>query len=105
MASRRTITCTANVLMINPGLDKSPKSRTTWATPGWLPREIGITLEGGNLICSEGDQLRPFRNYRATAIYELVGLVVDIKSAERQKRHLVSFIDGPFPCLMFLVTC
>ena len=94
MASRRTITQTANVLIINPGLEKYPKNRNLWNSPGWLPREIGVTLESGNLICNEAEQLRPFRNYRATSIYELVGLVVDIKSVERQKRHLISFIDG-----------
>ncbi|KAL6714377.1 poly(A)-specific ribonuclease [Lecanora helva] len=93
MASRRIISSTANVLMINPGLDKSPKSRSTWASRDWLPREVGVTTENGNLMCSEGDHLRPFRNYRGTAIYELVGLVVDVKSAERQKHHLISFID------------
>ena len=80
--------------MINPCLDKNPKHRSSWATPGWLPQEIGITLESGNLLCSEGAQLLPFRNYRGTAVYELVGLVVDVKSAERQNEHLVSFIDG-----------
>ena len=94
MASRRTVVQTANVLMINPGLEKNPKNRSLWANPGWLPREVGITLQSGNLICSEGEQLRSFRNYRATAIYELVGVVVDIKSAERQNHHLVSFVDG-----------
>ena len=97
MASRRTTTHAAEVLVINPGLDKSPKSRSTWATPGWLPHEIRITLEAGNLLCSEGEQLQPFRNYPATAIYELVGLVVDVRSADHQKHHLVAFIDGTYP--------
>ena len=103
MASRRTVTHIANVLIINPGLDKSPKSRGTWANPDWVPRELGITLEGGNLICSEGEKLSPFRNYRSTAIYELVGLVVDVKSAERQKHHLISFIDGSSLYALLLV--
>lgn len=94
MTSQRAFTRSADVLMVNPGLDKNPHSRSMWATPGWLPREVGITVEGGNLMCSEGEQLRPFRNYRATTVYELVGLVVDITSAERQKHHLISFIDG-----------
>ena len=102
MTSRRTIKSTANVLIINPGLDKIPKARSIWATHGWLPREIGVTIENGSLVCSEGDGLRPFRSYRSTAIYELVGLVVDIKSAERQKHHLISFIDGLIPVLLAL---
>ena len=105
MASRRTITSTANVLIINSGLDKNPKSRSIWATPGWLPREIGVTTESGNLVCSEGDGLRPFRIYRSTAIYELVGLVVDVKSTERQKHHLISFIDGALSHPLLMAAC
>lgn len=96
MTSQRAFTRSADVLIINPGLDKSPHSRSLWATSNWLPPEVGITVEGGNLMCSEGEQLRPFRNYRATTIYELVGLVVNIASAERQKHHLISFIDGKY---------
>ena len=85
------------MLVINAGLDKSPKHRQTWAQPGWLPREIGITIEGGNTVVSEGDQLRTFRNYRSMVVYELVGLVADVTSAERQKSHLVSFVNGLSP--------
>lgn len=67
-----------------------------WATPGWLPQEIGITVEGNNLMCHEGDQLNPFRNYRATSIFELVGVIANVASGprERRKEHLVSFVDG-----------
>jgi PAB-dependent poly(A)-specific ribonuclease subunit 2 len=102
MTSQRAFTRSADVLIINPGLDKSPHSRNLWATPNWLPPEVGITVEGGNLMCSEGEQLRPFRNYRATTIYELVGLVVDIASVERQKHHLISFIDGTYYATLLL---
>ncbi len=103
MASQRTITTVAPVLMINAGLDKSPKSKQMWTTPGWLPREIGITIDGRNLMCHEGEQLRPFRNYRSTLIFELVGVVASIASGERerQKEHLVSFVDGEYPNLIF----
>lgn len=96
MASQRTITAVAPVLMINAGLDRSPKSKQLWTTPDWLPREIGITVDGRNLMCHEGEQLRPFRNYRSTLIFELVGIVANVTSGERerQKEHLVSFVDG-----------
>ena len=98
MASQRTITDLSDVLVINAGLDKSPKSRQAWATPGWLPQEIGITVEAGNITCNEGKQLQPFRNYRNTVMYELVGVVAEIAGVEPQKPHLVSFVDGWFPC-------
>lgn len=103
MASQRTITAVAPVLMINAGLEKSPKSKQMWMTPGWLPREIGITIEGRNLMCHEGEQLRPFRNYRQTMIFELVGVVADITSGERerQKEHLVSFVNGIVESLLY----
>ena len=50
------------------------------------------------MICLEGDQLHAFRHYRSTIIFELVGLVADIASGERQKSHLVSFVNGRFSC-------
>lgn len=80
--------------MINTGLDKSPKHKQIWAKPRWLPQEIGITIEGGNIRVLEGDSLQAFRYHRGTVIFELVGLVADVTSADRQKSHLVSFING-----------
>lgn len=80
--------------MINTGLDKSSKHKQVWAKPRWLPQEIGITIEGGNMRVLEGDSLQPFRYHRYTVVFELVGLVADVTSADRQKSHLVSFANG-----------
>ena len=80
--------------MINTGLDKSPKNKQLWTKPRWLPQEIGITIEGGNMRVLEGDSLQPFRYHRSTVVFELVGLVADVTSADRQKPHLVSFVNG-----------
>ena len=99
MTSHRTITRVSDVLIINAALDKSPKSRQLWANPDWLPREIGITIEGSNTMCIEGQQLQPFRNYRSTTVYELVGMVAEISGAESQNPHLVSFVDGSYSYL------
>ena len=65
-----------------------------WATQNWVPREIGIALEAMSIRCFEGDQIRNYRNYPSSEIYELVGIVVDIASSGRQKHHLISFVDG-----------
>ena len=80
--------------MINTGLDKSPKNKQIWAKPRWLPQEIGITLEGGNMRVLEGDSLQPFRYHRSTDVFELVGLLADVTSADQQKSHLVSYVNG-----------
>ena len=80
--------------MINTGLDKSSKNKQIWSKPHWLPQEIGITIEGGSMRILEGDSLQHFRYHRSTVIFELVGLVADVTSADRQQSHLVSFING-----------
>lgn len=101
MESQRNVVRVSDVLIINAGLEKSPKSRQLWANSGWLPHEIGITVEGNHIMCIEGQQLQPFRNYRSTTLYELVGLVAEISGAETQSSHLVSLIDGMYPCALF----
>ena len=101
MESQRNVVRVSDVLIINAGLEKSPKSRQLWANPGWLPQEIGITIEGNHIMCIEGQQLQPFRNYRSTTLYELVGLVAEISGTETQNSHLVSFINGMYPCALF----
>lgn len=101
MESQRTVVRVSDVLVINAGLEKSPKGRQLWANPGWVPQEIGVTVEGNQLMCHEGQQLQAFRNYRSTTIYELVGLVVEISGTDTQSSHLVSFIDGMHPCALF----
>ena len=42
----------------------------------------------------EGDSLQPFRYHRSTDVFELVGLLADVTSADQQKSHLVSFVNG-----------
>lgn len=80
--------------MINTGLDKNPHNKQFWARPGWLPQEIGITIEGGNMRVLEGDSLQPFRYHMSTVVFELVGLVADVTSADQQESHLVSVVNG-----------
>ena len=48
-------------------------------------------------MCFEGEgllNLRRTRHHAEPTIYELVGFVADIDSAEQQKSHLVSVVNG-----------
>ena len=87
------------VLVLNTALEKSAESRQLWATPGWLPKEIGINIEKENFLCFEGETLRKLQrslHKNTITIYQLVGMVADIISGEHEKPHLVSLIDSWF---------
>ncbi|KAK2761711.1 poly(A)-specific ribonuclease [Arachnomyces sp. PD_36] len=94
VAIRKTVNRLPPVLMINAALT-NPAHRQLWATPGWLPEEIGIMVEGGQTLCFEGEELRARlrNNTQGITVYELVGLVAEIDIVEHQKPHLVSFIN------------
>ena len=81
--------------MINAAIH-SPDHRQLWATPGWLPQEIGIIVVNGQFYCYEGQDLKLHvqRGVYDIMVYELVGVVADINSGENQKSHLVSMING-----------
>ena len=94
LSTRKTIQAVPPVIMVNASLQNS-ESRHMWASPNWLPQEIGIILDQGQFYCYEGNDLRLHKERRVFHIleYELVGLVADINSGENQKPHLVSMID------------
>jgi PAB-dependent poly(A)-specific ribonuclease subunit 2 len=83
------------ILMINTALH-SEESKQYWATPGWLPERIGITPKEGAVYCFQGAELeRHAQDPRFDAkIWELVGVVADIKDGAIQTSHLVSLVDG-----------
>ncbi|KKK14706.1 hypothetical protein P175DRAFT_0449923 [Aspergillus ochraceoroseus IBT 24754] len=94
VAIRKTVHRMPLVLILNAAL-ATPICRRLWTIPGWLPEEIGIALDGGQVLCFEGDDLRVRvqANMPGLMIYELVGLVAEIDIPEHQKAHLVSFIN------------
>lgn len=95
LATRKTIQSVPDVLLLNAAVHRAEASQY-WATPGWLPDEIGLSVEGGQLFCYEGDDLRMRleRGADQTTVYELVGVVAEIDSGERQASHLVSLVNG-----------
>ncbi|KAL9037628.1 MAG: hypothetical protein Q9180_003610 [Flavoplaca navasiana] len=94
--SWETIQSVPSVLMINTGLSKQPDARHLWSIPGWLPERIGLVVEKGRILSLEGEALRAAqrnRQSRHMVVYDLVGLVADVNSGERQKSHMVSLIN------------
>ncbi|KAM7195211.1 PAB-dependent poly(A)-specific ribonuclease subunit PAN2 [Naviculisporaceae sp. PSN 640] len=84
------------VLALNAAIN-SPEARRLWATPGWLPQEIGIIIDGQQVFCYEGNELE-FMNNRTEwkgkiAVYSLVGVVVNIEEAPPLKHHLAALIN------------
>lgn len=84
------------MLILNANVLQSPEGKHLWATPNWLPQEIGIIVERGQFFCYEGEDLKLHlqRNVYPIVVYELIGVVADIASAENQKPHLVSLVNG-----------
>jgi hypothetical protein len=82
--------------MLNAAIN-SPEAKQLWATPGWLPEEIGIIVDPqGHFYCYEGSDLKLHieRKIHPITVYSLIGLAADIDSGQHQKSHLVSLING-----------
>ena len=83
-----------DVFLLNAAVT-SAEARQFWAMPGWLPTEIGIILEGGQLFYYEGEDLRLHlqRGMHSITVYELVGVVAEVVSGEHQASHLVALVN------------
>lgn len=93
--SRRIVHCVPAVLMLNAALHTA-EAKQLWATPDFLPKEIGIIVNDGQLYCYEGQDLHMHlhRGRHNVTVYELVGYVADITHGEAKTSHLVSTIDA-----------
>lgn len=105
--SCETVDSVPPVLVLNTGLHKQPEGKQLWCVKGWLPERIGISVENGKVMCSEGERLRNLQNrhIRQLTIYNLVGLVADVNSGDHQKPHMVSLIDGFPPPIVKVGPC
>ena len=94
LATRKGVRKMPDILMINAAL-KSAEARQYWAVSGWLPDSIGIIVDNGKFFCFEGEDLRLHleKGIHVVKVYDLVGVVLDVKSGEHQKSHLVSLIN------------
>ncbi|KAI1848947.1 hypothetical protein JX266_005375 [Neoarthrinium moseri] len=68
--------------------------RRLWATPGWLPEEIGIIVNGGQFFCYEGKDLEYHRqrSYHQIVEYSLTGVAVNIDTGHRDC-HVVAMVN------------
>lgn len=83
--------------MLNAAIN-SPEAKQFWTTPGWLPEEIGIILDQGQIFCYQGDDLTLHiqRGIHNITVYSLVGLAATVTSGQQGKSHLVSLINSKF---------
>lgn len=95
IATRKAIHSVPAVLMFNTAIT-TQENRLLWATPGWLPDEIGIIVEQGQFFCYEGEDLKLHlqRGMHNIAVYSLVGMAINIENSQSQRPHLVSMING-----------
>lgn len=107
LQTRKTIHNIPAVLTLNAAI-ANPEHRRLWATPGWLPEEIGIIVEQGQFFCYEGEDLKLHlqRGMHNITVYSLVGAVVNIENSDQpQKSHLVGMINGECSSIAFRFDC
>lgn len=116
LQTRKTIHNIPAVLTLNAAV-QTQEHRRLWATPGWLPEEIGIIVDHtGQFFCYEGEDLKLHlqRGMHPVTVYSLVGVVVNVEGGEQgAKGHLVGMVNGEFhyswssvfPCLLSVVGC
>ncbi|KAI1326713.1 PAB-dependent poly(A)-specific ribonuclease subunit PAN2 [Xylariaceae sp. FL0255] len=94
LATKKTIRRVPNVLMLAAAVNHADHRRL-WATPGWLPEEIGIIVDNGNFFCYEGEDLKLHlqRGMHNITVYSLTGLAVSIESGPQQLAHLVAMAN------------
>ncbi|KAL2208105.1 putative PAB-dependent poly(A)-specific ribonuclease subunit [Sarocladium strictum] len=94
IATRKSIRSVPAVLMLNTAIN-NPEHRALWATPGWLPEEIGIIVEQGQFFCYEGEDLKLHlqRGIHDITVYSLIGMAINIDGGQTQKPHLVAMIN------------
>lgn len=94
VAIRKTVERMPGVMMINAAIN-NPVCRQFWSLPGWLPERLGVRLEGQQMRCFEGEELRlqEKNNPQNLLVYELVSMVAEIDIVEQKRPHLVSFVN------------
>lgn len=96
LQTRKIIQGIPSVLTLNVPIAESREAeleqRMLWATPGWLPEEIGIIVDNGSFFCYQGEDLKLHlqRGVHNIQVYSLIGLAVNIESASPQKPHLAA---------------
>ncbi|ROW03387.1 hypothetical protein VSDG_01414 [Cytospora chrysosperma] len=93
LQTTKTIQDVPSVLALNVPMAESRDAeldqRMLWATPGWLPEEIGIIVDNGSFFCYQGEDLKLHlqRGVHNIQVYSLIGLSVNIESGLPQRAH------------------
>lgn len=76
--------------------DAELEQRMLWATPGWLPEEIGVIVERGSFHCFQGDDLKLHlsRGAHNIQVYSLIGLSVNIETGGQNRSHFTGMSPG-----------
>jgi len=107
LSAKRSITNVPSVLALaaqHPHTHPSNSDfKRLWATPGWLPEEIGIIIgDEGQFFCYEGEDLKHHlqRGFHNIKVYSLIGVAVNVDGGTQQKPHLVGLVNGMHPLLI-----
>ncbi|KAI5865927.1 PAB-dependent poly(A)-specific ribonuclease subunit PAN2 [Durotheca rogersii] len=94
LATRKTIHRVPSVLILTTAINNNDHRRL-WATPGWLPEEIGVIVDSGQFFCFEGEDLKLHlqRGIHSITVYTLTGLAVNIEGGQQQRSHLVAMAN------------
>jgi len=101
LSNRKTISRVPAVLTLNAsgGYPINPEFRRLWATPGWLPEEIGIIVDpAGQFFCYEGEDLKLHlqRGIHNITVYSLIGMSVNVGGRSQAKPHLAAMVNGQY---------
>ncbi|KAL5940480.1 poly(A)-specific ribonuclease [Pyricularia oryzae] len=95
LSMRKIIKSIPQVLAANTCIS-SVEEKKLWATPGWLPEEVGFIIDREHIFCYEGaelDWLIKNGKYKLY-VYSLMGLVVNIEPGPTFKPHPVAIINA-----------
>ncbi|KAF3761547.1 PAB-dependent poly(A)-specific ribonuclease subunit pan2 [Cryphonectria parasitica EP155] len=96
LQTRKIIQGIPSALTLNVPIAESREAemeqRLLWATPNWLPEEIGIIVDNGSFFCYQGEDLKLHlqRGVHNIQVYSLIGLSVNIENGSPQKPHLAA---------------
>lgn len=102
LSTKKRIDSIPSVLTLLAGA-LNEDSRKLWATPGWLPTEIGVIVSGGDFFCYEGEDLKfqLQRGFHDISVYSLTGVAVNIDvDQSSMESHLVAVANGEFGLLV-----
>ncbi|KKA29873.1 hypothetical protein TD95_004947 [Thielaviopsis punctulata] len=94
LTTKKTIVSVPEVLILNSAITTADQRRF-WCTPGFLPEEVGVIVDRGQVFCSEGNELKMLlqQGRHNITVYSLMGMALNIDGGHGNKPHLVSVID------------